>query len=171
MCDISWARYAILLVLLCPSWVMSLPDFSGPSSYARTSGLALITPFHFHCLLFSAPLSVWIFQVVLKKGNAGRGARLLERLRCCTCWTVKGRQHPRIQHSPDLAGSVEGGGGNCSSHPFNSRSICQHRQRGEPPQPTFFFFFYNMDLVHKVRDILYTNTDQFPAICLFLCSI
>lgn len=28
-------------------------------------------------------------------------------------------------------------------------------------------FFNNMDIVHKVGDILYTNTDQFTAICLF----
>lgn len=82
----------------------------------------------------------------------------------------KGRRHPRIQHSPDLAGSVEGGGGNWSSHPINSRSICQHRRRESHPSQVFFFFC-KMDLVHKVRDILYTNTDQLPAICLFLCSV
>lgn len=78
------------------------------------------------------------------------------------------RQTPTDPAEPWSGRIWEGGGGNCSSHPFSSRSSCQHRRRGSHPCQ---LFFYNMDLVPKVRDIFYTNTDQFPAICLFLCSI
>lgn len=68
-CDtLSWTRCQILQLLLSPFSVVALADFLGPFGYAGTSGLALIPSLPLHCLLLSASLlSVWIFQVALKK--------------------------------------------------------------------------------------------------------
>lgn len=108
-------------------------------------------------------ISVWIFQVALKKEvleevpDCSRGwdaihaeqwkADNTHRYTAALIWqdAVWGEVaiNPHILSSPVASASTGGG------------------------EATSDNFFYSMDIVRKVEDILYTNTDQFTAICFF----